>query len=180
MPGSVVSSFAALTSADVAVLSFAFLGVSNADFEALAVGPAGPARFGGFAAAGQAGPVGRAVGTEAIAVEVGLGWPGPEEVLVRLGAEKMVAEMVGMAEECHFPGADHRAVTAGWHFVHVCLGAAPMHVAGYVGLVVHCRLGRPGPGPVAPVVAAASRGIVVGVGNFAVGHVAFAAEDAPC
>lgn len=184
MPDFVVSSFAASAFVGDAVLSIAFLGASSYDLGGLAVGPADPGRSGEAAAAGRAGPFVRAVETEAIAEEAGLASPGPEGVLAKSGVARMVAEMSGMVGVCHFPEADHRAATAESHFVHACLEAAPMNVAECVDLAEHCLPELPGPGPglepepVAPV-AAASRGIVAGVGNFAVGHAAFAAEGAP-
>lgn len=101
---------------------------------------------------------------------------------MRVELGRTVAEKIERVEECHFLEADPHAETAGFHFVRACLEAAPMHAAGYVDLVVHCLpVAEPvGPaGPVVPAVVLAEwRGTAVGAGNFAVGHAAFAAEDA--
>ena len=178
-----VSSFAASACAGVVVFSSGFLEVSNAGSEVPAADPVGPGHFEAVAAVGQVDLIVLVVGTEAIAGEGGLEWPVPVEALARSGAARTVAEVVGRVEACHFREADHHAVTAGWHFVRVYSEAAPKHAEGYVGPAVHFLLGRPGPELVAPAVvvaAAASRGIAVDVGNFAVGREAFAAEDAPC
>lgn len=177
-----VSSFAASAFVGDAVLSVAFLGVSSAGSGGPVVGQAGPGRSEEAVVVAQVDPFVRAVGTEAIAGEVGLGSPGPEEALARWEVVRMVAERVGMVEGYHFPGAVHHAATAESHFVHACLEAAPMHVAECVDLADRSPREQlepgPGPGPVAPA-GAASRITVVGVGNFAVGHAAFVAVDAP-